>query len=872
MEMQKKSDQFLSTLVNVLYWKILVERSPQPNIFVDMEAENMRGFCGTYEPWSMSMFKLACAFYVLISDLRTLLDFKGTLKSMVSREPIPQVELQYTRVSNQDCPMEQTRPRRNTLDECLEYNRECVARMLEFGEIHQDMKKWIEYIEHDPVTDKNQIANVVGSLLVLQSYQRLIPPSVAMYDFQRDESFMSAISRHLTRTYDTIESQLQYTNINAESGESGRNYLSLVVKRFDSSPPPFLDSRLYSSAHLCVAVWHPASRSWLKIRQENPHENLTSVESMYQSDEYISCISSGHDEDSRISVDPPLSSSSSYAIDSDENEVRIQAYHIFANMQSARHPNKHSFSSHRVTGFMLLDVKGSCTIQTHTLIGPIKTSFSQQILAPEVATGKEVEIAVEFHNHAVAKGAWKVAQILLMDERKKLNAYNERLFVSTMALDRREATETSGATTLAQNNPYVFLPATALSRVHTNLLTMVDVEKMIRRALRRLDMGVSSIDTYMELSTTSVWGTRRLREITHMLFVDFAMVAYDTDRINKTQLEQMMPVSVTGSGDCEDGAIAIYQILVSMRRMFSEGKRTSNKSYDRFVQYLSTEYAPAICNFRANSNSHGVAYDSPASNTVSHNAAILLPVSAAANRIALPIVLETTGVAAISPPLNVEDELSFVSNEIASAVVAHILRRKRICTKLSGLGFEGFDPIPMSPDDVDKFYDYSQYVCSTELGGFESTTLRFDYDFQAAARKSLSVQIKGALSADEPSPLIDRCAVFIPPKQMHVEDDNCKRCKDFEVAHKILSDICETAKTKNQPRRSNAPRKNVSEITPRATTFFMATCDYTVEQISDNVNGALEYLNSQNESWLLSVQHCMFSVIYIELFVDHGQH
>jgi hypothetical protein len=853
--------------VNVLYWNILIHRSPQDEIFHHIEPEDYR-FCGTYEPWSAAVFEIACAFYLLIEELSSLLGCKFDFRRRVSKEFKTPARFNFVRVAKEDNDIDWKRVHRRTFDECTEADKQRVAKMLGYRTIDRDIQRWLDRIDYVSIAKRHQsddglIVNIVGSLLVLQTYQDRIPPSIAMYDFAGDPVFSDAVLSHIHETYETADSQTQYTNINAERRELLRNYLSLSVKKFDSSPPAFLDSRIYSGAHLCVACWHPASRSWLQVHLEGASDNLTPVESMYQSDEYIACISGT--EDRRISVSPPATAA-------DATEVWIQAYHIYADLQGERRTNRHSFTPHRVAGFMLLEVSGSCNIKTHTLIGPVKTSFSSTVLAPAVAEGKEVEIDVEFLTGS--SGTWKVAQVLLMEERKKLNEYNERLFMSIMALNRREAKETGGATALAQNNPYIFLPATAVARVHDNLLTMDDVEKMISRALRRLGMSDSHcIDYYLDLSRKSSWGVRRLREIIHMLFVDYAMVAYDTDRINRTQLEQMMSVVVTGSGDCEDGAIALYQILVSLRRMWSAGKRTSNASFDKLIQYVCTEYAPALCNFRAKSSSHGVANDSPRGQTISHNAAILIPISAAAKRIALPIVLETTGVASLSTPINSDEELSLGEKETAGAVMEHLFRRQRIYDKLTKLGFDGFAPPPSSEKRVDDFYDYSQYVCSTEMGGLESTTLRFDHDFQAAARRSLDTPVKGAIADAEPSALIDRCAVFIPPKQIRVDnDEKCMRCKDFVAAHAILTNLCDAVMRKNPHWSSLESSKNTSMITPRATTFFFATSEYTEEQITSKLDNALTFLNGEKESWQLSVQHCMSTVLFIELFVDHGQH
>ncbi len=866
--MLRKSQQVLITLVNVLYWNILSDRRPKPSVFKGIEPDDAH-WCGTYEPWSAAVFELACAFYALVVDLGKLCKFTGEFKTLLTKTPEVRANTRFIRVS-----AEQTVEVRKDACRRTKDARESVATMMQFESFERAVQEWMIRIKDISCATRDAeedrlFVNVIGSLLVLQSYQDKFRSTVALYDFASDAAFSDAVLNRISggRICREEEAQTQYTNINAERREPVQTYATLLVKRFDARPPPFLDANIYSGAHLCLAVWHPASRSWLKVRVASERGPETAVETMYDGDEYIACIRGDAGEDMRVYVSPP---EAHIAV----NDVWIQAYHIYTDVQGDRRANKHSIAPHRVAGFMLLEVTGSCNIKTHTLIGPVKTSFSKNNIAPATAEGKDVEIDVDFYDRqSGGRGEWKVAQVLTTEERKTLNAYNERLFVSIMALNRREARENNGATALAQNNPYVFLPAAVMSRVPKNLLSLDVFESMIKRALRRLDMDTNSLSYYLKLAKTNTWGVRRLREIVHMLFVDFAMVSYDTDRINKTQLEQMMPVSVTGSGDCEDGAIVIYQMLVSLRRIFLlESKRSSTPAYNEFIKHLCMEYVPAVCNFRANANSHGVAHDTPAGKTVSHNAAILIPITETTERIALPIVLETTGVASISTVVNADEELSFAVEGQAKAAVEHIALRKKIRDKLAEFGFEGFNQFPMSPSEVDRFYDYSQYICSTEFGGHGSTSLRFDHDFQKAARQSLATPISGELAADEPSSMIDMCAVFIPPKQIHFGYDKPVQTTHVNVAYDILSRICKTAQAKNTMPASKAFGKNVSHITPRATTFFLVVSDYTEEQIVEKVEGAVQYVNSMGEHWDLSVTQGLATVLYIELFVDHGQH
>lgn len=674
----------------------------------------------------------------------------------------------------------------------------------------------------------------------------------------------------------------------------------LKIAGFDSRISGNLSASFYTDPHLCVAMYD-VNGVPLRLRKPNLQEasRRSHLQTMYSKDEYVACIRGSQgktDEEHEIVVERPqleleLQHHSETSSSSD-HDVFMLFFTIY------RRTNITSiFPSYQLVGMQYMRCTGTCNTnntRVTTLMGPIGDEFSVNQYHPFTKDDKQFNIKVT--NELVAdEGSCRPSTVLTDKELRTVNYFIEGVFkdLLKMRTERGHEIDKNGSVTaLSQSNPIAFLPFCMCIRSWKHEIVSTEfVSELFTRAFKR--MGDPDMELLFKAANSGElpWARRRIEELIRHVFADFALLPYVGDALNGDATEQSLNILVTENGDCEDGAIAAYSVLMSLKYSNHQYENTSHRL---LAAYINMNYTPAIANFRAKGKSFGfrnmrsrkgrLGDDNEEieqiGDSISHTAAVLLPVDSTK----FPVILETTAIAGPSLPLDAASEIP-ADNSYGleqSKVLESLSRFAEIASQLKLMDFSAIDGCPLraeSPEkngathffDLEDFYLRGVFVCSTEIGKTRNkarpTVFEWNHSLLQAFRTGEftpgQFDVGDPISHEEPVALLDAASVLSPPRSMMI--NNIQDILSTPENVECLSFVKELHR--KYPTEPHHRDSNISAFLHRTVTFFMVSSK-SISSVKRNTESAISYLKEQKDVKLDVVVSALFTgSIAVELRV-----
>lgn len=885
----------LTKNANILFHVLLKRRVSMkvsfPGAYIENHQEPKRPMT-----WTRSVYDLACALYIYCRRLQQLLNDKHDLSYYMSDTYNKEVKLKIVDVT----PAVEN-PSTMDLSECKEIPYVAIVhgdelrKLLAEVDIDYQMALSLEKLGgSDSLAPVKLVCNLVTSDLVLYAYQRTAFVKTCMTDATQNVDF--------TKRFASVYSKwsVERDSVLKKQGDIGASDV-VVVSGFTSEIPSALSPRLYFNPHLCVAVMDKKG-TFLVVRHhkramDTPTPPLTRCQRAFEGKIHCVCLS----PDNMASSSSPSGKCEIVIEWPTREEQRVCNGFQVLLFAIYEYGTRKSF---KIVDMDFFACDGSAPSHRRELkIGPCTNSFNEKQMAPQTFAGKsyflEVCSTVNSSSTKSAVTAMSARDYFTKKDRGLLNDYIEHIFQRLVDMKDEETGRklfpNGNASALAQSNPFVFLPVNSIVfGSHQKRVSRRFCEVLFENALRGLGHTHASVLLLLQMRKSETdnnrWVQHRFRELVTHLFRDLALLNYEPDKINKSGLEQMMNICITESGDCEDGAIAVYYITKALKEFVLQYRwlpSSQSSAFEALCATIVSEFDPVVANFRVTSPSHERALVegsvSDFSQTVSHMAAVLFPKSSSD----LPLVIETTSQAMLSSDMSRDgsSHLSSYDKRTRARIIRSIDTFEAVCKIMDKFGFQTIPGIPRSGTGhflFDTFYQHMVYCVSTELEeGVEKHVTIFD------CRNNVVGKFKNNEPFKRPVPLFDRnvkephdalrtCAVLTPPCDMvppvnrdalDVRDDTMvtleKMCVNINGNATLHATTITT--TGEDVERTRA-------LCYTAASFCLPVNTMNMYHVMDAATGACNALREAKFVFILRVKKILHVSYVLELVVQMADH